>query len=430
MNKTGLVISREYLTRVKKKSFLITTLLVPVVMIGFYAAIIAIAIKGGDEKKSVAVIDNANLFNGKINNDNKRLNFTLINNETEPNFVKKYKDQGYETFLYIPPFNIDSPKNMIVHSQSSLSLTANSDIEDVVNQAIVSKRLAAQGISEVQYKKINADVNIENTIDTKDGGKKSVAAIAYGVSFACGILIYMMMIIYGTQVMRGVMEEKTNRIAEVVVSSIKPFQLMAGKIIGIGAVGLTQFFIWIVLLVLMQLSLPLIFPDLLQQVNASATQAGSQSMAANVMEGLSSLPLLKIGVSFIFYFLGGYLTYASLFAAIGSVVNDDQQDAQQLMFPVLMPIILGFVIMTNAINNPNSSLAIFGSLFPLTSPIVMMGRITYDIPFWQLALSMFLLIACFVFFTWVTAKIYRVGILMYGKKPSWKEMLKWGFRKA
>ena len=205
---------------------------------------------------------------------------------------------------------------------------------------------------------------------------------------------------------------------------------MAGKIIGIGAVGLTQFFIWIILLVIMQLCLPLIFPDLLQQVNSTATQSGSQNMAANLMEGFSSLPLLKIGLSFIFYFLGGYLTYASLFAAIGSVVNDDQQDAQQLMFPILMPIILGFVIMTNAINDPNSSLAVFGSLFPLTSPIVMMGRITYDIPFWQMALSMLLLIACFVFFTWVTAKIYCVGILMYGKKPSWKEMLKWGFRKA
>ena len=430
MNKVGLVISREYFTRVKKKSFLITTLLVPVVIIAFYAAIIAIAIKGSDEKKTVAVIDNANLFNGKIVNDNKNLTFTLIPNETEQSFVKKYKDQGFETFLYLPPFNIDSPKNLIIHSQSSVSLSVNSDIEDVVNRAIIDKRLAAQGISPDQYKRIESDVSLENTIDTKDGGKKSVAAIAYGVSFACGILIYMMMIIYGTQVMRGVMEEKTNRIAEVIVSSVKPFQLMMGKIIGIGAVGLTQFAIWIILTVLMQLSIPLFFPDLLDQVNNTASQPGTASMAASVMEGVSSLPLLKIGFLFLFYFLGGYLTYASLFAAIGSVVSDDQQDAQQLMFPVLMPIILGFVIMTNAINDPNSSLAVFGSLFPLTSPIVMMGRITYDIPWWELALSMALLIGCFLLFTWVTAKIYRTGILMYGKKPSWKEMIKWGFQRG
>lgn len=430
MNKVGLVISREYFTRVKKKSFLITTLLVPVVIIGFYAAIIAIAIKGSDDKKSVAIVDHANLFNGKIENDNKNLAFTLIPNETEESFVKKYKDQGYETFLYIPQFNIDTPRNLIIHSQSSVSLSVNSDIEDVVNRAIINKRLAAQGISPDQYRRIESDVSLENTIDTKEGGKKSVAAIAYGVSFACGILIYMMMIIYGTQVMRGVMEEKTNRIAEVIVSSVKPFQLMIGKIIGIGAVGLTQFAIWIILMVLMQLSVPLFFPDLFDQVNSTASQPGTASMAASFMEGVSSLPLLKIGFLFIFYFLGGYLTYASLFAAIGSVVSDDQQDAQQLMFPVLMPIILGFVIMTNAINDPNSNLAVFGSLFPLTSPIVMMGRITYDIPWWELAISMALLIGCFLLFTWITAKIYRTGILMYGKKPSWKEMIKWGFQRG
>ena len=257
-----------------------------------------------------------------------------------------------------------------------------------------------------------------------------MAGVAYGVSFACGILIYMMMIIYGTQVMRGVTEEKTNRIAEVVVSSVKPFQLMMGKIIGIGAVGLTQFAIWIILMFMMQLTIPLIFPDLFTQVNASANNPATTSMIAEVTQGLSSLPILKIALSFLFYFLGGYLTYASLFAAIGSVVSEDQQEAQQLVFPVLMPIILGFVIMMKAINEPNSNMAIFGSIFPLTSPIVMMGRITYDIPLWQMAVSMILLVGCFLFFTWITANIYRTGILMYGKKPSWKEMIKWGFRKS
>jgi len=430
MNKAGLIISREYLTRVKKKSFLLTTLLVPIVIIGFYAAIIAITMRGSDEKKSIAVIDNADLFNGKINNKNGKLTFSFIKNETEKSFVNKYKAQGYEAFLYIPVFNIDTPRNIVIHSQSSVSLSTNSDIENVVNDAIINKRLIAQGISTEQYRKIESDVSIENTIDTKEGGKKSVAAIAYGVSFACGILIYMMMIIYGTQVMRGVMEEKTNRIAEVMVSSVKPFQLMIGKIIGIGAVGLTQFAIWIILIILMQFTLPLIFPDLLQQVNNTATNPESATMVSKFMEGVSSLPLLKIAILFLFYFLGGYLTYASLFAAIGSVVSDDQQDAQQLMFPILMPIILGFVIMTTAINDPHSSLAVFGSLFPLTSPIVMMGRVTYDIPWWELALSMLLLIGCFLLFTWITAKIYRTGILMYGKKPSWKEMIKWGFKRS
>jgi len=236
--------------------------------------------------------------------------------------------------------------------------------------------------------------------------------------------------IYGTQVMRGVTEEKTNRIAEVMVSSVKPFQMMMGKIVGIGAVGLTQFAIWIVLLLGVQMLVPLIFPQFMEQLqHANTASSEDLSFAATAFEGMSNLPLAKIIFLFLFYFLGGYLTYASIFAAVGSVVSEDQQEAQQLVFPVIMPIILGFVIMTKAVNEPNSSLAIFGSLFPLTSPIVMMGRITYDVPLWQMGLSMLLLIGCFLFFTWITGKIYRTGILMYGKKPSWKEMIKWAFRK-
>lgn len=431
MNKIGLIISREYYTRVKKKSFLITTILVPLVIIGFYAAIIAISVKGSDEKQAIAVIDDARIFNGKVEDRNKNFTFTFISNESEQSFIQKYKKQGYASFLYIPVFNLDTPKKFILHSQSAASLSTTSAIEKIINKAIRNKRLQAQGIDVKAYEKITADVDLENTIDTEDGAKKSVAGVAYVVSFACGILIYMMMIIYGTQVMRGVTEEKTNRIAEVIVSSVKPFQLMMGKIIGIGAVGLTQFAIWIVLMLMMQMAIPLIFPDIMNQVNnAAMNNQENTSMAATAIQGLSSLPLLKIALSFLFYFLGGYLTYASLFAAIGSVVSEDQQEAQQLVFPVLMPIILGFVIMTKAINEPNSSLAVFGSLFPLTSPIVMMGRITYDIPVWQLALSMALLIGCFLFFTWITGKIYRTGILMYGKKPGWKEMIKWAFAKS
>ncbi|MEI2747901.1 MAG: ABC transporter permease [Ferruginibacter sp.] len=431
MNKIGLIIGREYFTRVKKKSFLLTTILVPLIIIGFYAAIIAISIKGSDEKRKIAVLDEANLFNGKTDSTIKLFSFDFIKNEKENSFVTKYKEKGYDGFLYIPAFKLDSPGRFILHSQSTASLSTTSSLEKVINKAIRNKRLEAQGIDVKEYEKIAADVSIDNTIDTKDGAKKSVAGVAYIVSFACGILIYMMMIIYGTQVMRGVTEEKTNRIAEVVVSSVKPFQLMMGKIIGIGAVGLTQFAIWIILMFMMQLVLPLIFPGLMDQVSAAAANnPQNPSMAATAIQGISSLPLAKIAFSFLFYFIGGYLTYASMFAAIGSVVSEDQQEAQQLVFPVLMPIILGFVIMTKAINDPNSSLAVFGSLFPLTSPIVMMGRITYDIPTWQLLLSMALLIGCFLFFTWITGKIYRTGILMYGKKPSWKEMLKWAFARS
>ncbi len=419
MSKIGLIIGREYFTRVKKKSFLVMTILVPLLMVGFYAGILAIAMKGGTDKQTIAVIDDAGLFkDSSAFEKSERFSFTLVQNETEESFVPKYKDQGYNSFLYIPKFSLDSPKGFILHSPSSASLTTTSRLENVINASVENQRMIAKGIDPETYKEISADVSVQNTLDTKEGSKKSVAGVAYGMSFACGMLIYLMMIIYGTQVMRGVTEEKTNRIAEVVVSSVKPFDLMMGKIIGIGAVGLTQFLIWALLIGIGQAFLP------------SVMSQNMEGVSATMASGLDALPLGKILVSFIFYFLAGYLMYASLFAAVGSVVSEDQQEAQQLMFPILMPIIIGFVIMVQAVNEPNSTMAVVGSIFPLTSPVVMMGRITYDIPLWQMLLSMTLLLVTFFFFTWVTAKIYRTGILMYGKKPTWKEMLKWGFRKS
>lgn len=430
MNKIGLIVSREYFTRVKKRSFLLTTLLVPLIIIGFYGAIIAITISGNSsEKEKIAILDEAHLFDGIIPEVSSSIQLSEVKNETEKDFISKYKEKGFSGFIYIPTFNIDSVPHLSIHSGSSVSISTMMALEHTLNQAIENKRLKAQGIDPAKYASISSDIDLGNTIDTKEGSKKGNAGVAYGVSFACGILIYMMMIIYGTQVMRGVTEEKTSRIAEVMVSSVKPFELMMGKILGIGAVGLTQFAIWIILMFGMQMLIPLFSPDLMHNLqNAAASGGNTSSIATQVSQGLSSLPLAKIAISFLFYFIGGYLTYASLFAAIGSVVSDDQQEAQQMVFPVMMPIILGFVIMTKAVNDPNSSLAVFGSLFPLTSPIVMMGRITYDVPLWQWITSIGLLILCFVFLVWLTGRIYRTGILMYGKKPSWKEMIKWAFK--
>ncbi len=430
MNKTGLIISREYFTRVRKKSFLITTILVPLVIVGFYAAIIAISMRDSTSQVKVAVLDEAGLLNDSSAAKFKSIQLAFVKNETEASYTKKYKAAGYDAFLYLPAFNLDSSANFKVHSASSLSLSNSENLEDMVNLAIEDKRLVAKGIDPAVYKRISGNARLENTIDSKDGSKKSNAGIGAMVAMVCGMLIYLMMIIYGTQVMRGVMEEKTNRIAEVIVSSVKPFQLMLGKIIGIGLVGLTQFAIWMILMALLNSLLPLFMPNLYSQVGEAAGAVKQTGIMDEAMAGLASLPLLKIAGLFIFYFLGGYLTYASMFAAVGSVVSEDQQEAQQLVFPILMPIILGFVIMTQSINDPHSSLAVFGSIFPLTSPIVMMGRIIYDIPTWQLLLSMVLLVGCFLLFTWLTAKIYRTGILMYGKKPSWKEMMKWAFKKS
>jgi ABC-2 type transport system permease protein len=433
MNKIWLVLQREYLTRVKKRSFLLTTILVPLIIIGFYAAIIAISISGSTNSQKIAVLDEDSLFNGKIivpNGD--QANYIFIQNETEQSFKEKYKTQGYSSFLYVPKLNIDRPSGIKLHSQAAVSLSDKGKIESIINKAIETKRMLAAKIDPEKYKAISADVSVDNTIDSANGEKKAVAGVAYAFSFAAGILIYMILLIYGMMVMRGVMEEKVNRIAEVIVSSVKPFQLMLGKIIGIGAVGLTQFGIWLILMFFLQMIVPVIFPGLFHQMAAvkAAQSGGQENMLLTIAEGIKSLPIGLMVFSFIFYFLGGYLIYASLFAAVGSAVSEDQQEAQQLTFPIMMPIILGFVIMTKAVNDPNSGLALFGSLFPLTSPIVMMGRIAYSPPAWQIILSMALLILGFLFFTWLTAKIYRTGILMYGKKITWKEMWKWAFRKS
>jgi ABC-2 type transport system permease protein len=432
MNKIRLIISREYFTRVRKKSFFLTTILVPLVMIGFYAAILYISLGESADQQKIAILDEAHIFNNSFDTTQQNIAATFIKNETESGFVKKYEQQGFDAFLYIPnkPIAI-SKQQYILHSPSAISLPTLGIIENAINNCIRNKALLAKGIDPTSFDSETSDISIENSIDSDTGTKKNFAGVAYGVSFGCGLLIYMMMIIYGTQVMRGVTEEKTNRIAEVIIGSVKPFQLMMGKIVGIGAVGLTQFAVWIILVILMQMAIPVIFPDMMQQIeNAGAGQNENMQMLSNTLQGFSSLPMAKIVGSFLFYFLGGYLTYASIFAAVGSVVSEDQQEAQQLVFPVLMPIILGFVMMTKAINEPQSSMAVFGSIFPLTSPIVMMGRITYDVPGWQIALSMGLLVGTFLFFTWITGKVYRTGILMYGKKPSWKEMIKWAFAKG
>jgi ABC-2 type transport system permease protein len=431
MNKIGLIIQREYLVRVKKKSFVWTTILVPIVIVGFYAAIIAIGVSGSSESSKIGVIDKANLFEGKVEKaSSDKTDYVFINNETPESFKAKYKEQGYKYFLYIPPFDVNKNTGSItLFSQSTVSITQKSRIEKAINKAIEIKRLQSANISPEQYRSIKSDVSVENITGKEE--KKSIAGVASAVSFALGLLIYIILLIYGSMVMRGVMEEKISRIAEVVVSSVKPFQLMMGKIIGIGAVGLTQFAIWIVLMTILQMIIPFVFPDVASQMAGPAGAAmGGGGFMSELTTGLKSLPGGLILFSFIFYFIGGYLLYASLFAAVGSVVSDDQQEAQQMVFPIMMPIILAFVIMSKAVSEPNSALAVFGSLFPLTSPVVMMGRIMFDVPIGELILSMVLLVLGFLFFTWLTAKIYRTGILLYGKKVTWKEMMKWAFRKS
>jgi ABC-2 type transport system permease protein len=447
MNKIFLVAQREFLTRVQKKTFLLSTIGLPLLIFSLYAGIIYFSVKSTDNFR-VAVIDNANLFNGKI--DDKKsteLIFDFVNTDTAA-LRKQLDNREYDAYLYIPAgFAIEAPSDSLqFRSNKAIGLLTRETIQKRISSALEEKRLLLMNISKPQLDSIKAEkdyIRFSNAAGKTDNDSK--VGISYAVGMISGFLIYIILFLYGTMVMRGVMEEKVNRIAEVIVSSVKPFQLMMGKILGIGSVGLVQFIIWIVLVFGLQLVLPLVFPGLAAQMHTqAAVQPGGAMGAAQVMKESGAMDGLMSGLRdinfpliigcFIFYFMGGYFLYSSLFAAVGSAVNEDPQDAQSLLLPIMMPVIFALVIMTKAVNDPNSSLAVFGSIFPFTSPIVMMARIAHGIPdgvtMLQLFSSMVLLIAGFLCTTWLAGKIYRTGILMYGKKVTWKEMWKWAFRKS
>lgn len=436
MNKTWIVAQREFNSRVKKKTFLLSTILFPLLIFGFYAFIIYFSVKGNDDLV-IAVADKANVFNGKLDSDSD-VKFAFVNDASKETLEQQVAKKQYGGYIYIPAdFNISSD-SLNVYYNKTIGMISQERIERRINKLLEQKRLLALNITQQQLDSARKSSTIEfKPVSGEKERGKAKAGLSYAVGYASGFLIYIILFIYGTMVMRGVMEEKTNRIAEVIVSSVKPFQLMMGKIVGIGAVGLLQFIIWIVLGVAATALIPL----LMQGGDASAVQnvpgAGAMVQASQnnaVSAVIGDINFALILPCFLFYFLGGYLLYSSLFAAVGSAVNEDPQDAQSLLLPITMPIIFGIVIMTKAVNDPTGNLSVFGSLFPLTSPIVMMARIAHGIPdgvtAWELILSMVFLIAGFLLTTWLAGKIYRTGILMYGKKPTWKEMWKWAFRKA
>ncbi|MGN6213264.1 ABC transporter permease [Parafilimonas sp.] len=436
MNKIALIARREFLTRVQKKTFLLTTILLPLLFFGFYAMIIYFSVNS-DEKYNIAVADEANVFNNKLEGD-ENISFSFVKGEDEQSLKQDIEKGKYEGYAIIPAnANILDKINISIVTQKSVGLMSRGKIEDKLNGALEQQRLLALNISPAQLDSAKKEGNIQfSTVEGKNDSGEEVG-MSYAIGYVSGFLIYIVLFIYGAMVMRGVMEEKVNRIAEVIVSSVKPFQLMMGKILGIGAVGLVQFIIWIILMTSLNFLLPLIFPQLAAQMHNSNMQNGAMQ-AADTLKNSGLIGNVNINIPlilgcFIFYFIGGYLLYSSLFACVGSAVNEDPQDAQSLMLPITMPIIFGIVIMTKAVNEPTSSLAVFGSLFPLFSPIVMMARIAHGVgdvvPLWQLLTSMGLLIFGFIFTTWFAGKVYRTGILMYGKKPSWKEMWKWAFRR-
>jgi ABC-2 type transport system permease protein len=437
MNKIWLIIKREYLTRVRNKTFILSTILLPLFFIGFIVASAYFSIKSV-EKQKIAVKDENGIFKNSFQSDK------VITYEFPPDVnMNNFKEKGYSAFLNIPDKYNSSQDSISLISEKQLGVTAEEKVRDQINAAIRNKAFLENNINKKVLDSINGIdeerlYNFSTVIKQGDKTARSNSGLSYGVGFGSGILIYMTLFIYGAAVMRGVMEEKMNRIAEVIISSVKPFQLMMGKIIGIAAVGITQLLIWIVLIVgLSSIVSSVVAHDVLQHAQAANASMGSvanNSAALNFLNAKSEFLQAPWGLiisCFLFYFIGGYLFYASLFAAVGSVVNEDPQEAQSLMLPITMPIILSFIIMTTAAGKPDAPLSVWGSIIPFSSPIVMMARIpSGSVPLWQVAVSMISLIAGFILTTMLAAKIYRTGILLYGKKVTFKEMGKWLFRKS
>lgn len=443
MNKTWLIIKREYITRVRNKTFLLGTFLTPIVLIGIIAAVIFITVKSGKQER-IVVADKSGQLKDYLKT-NAKLEFSF-DETADTSLLAK----GFSAVLLAPGNGINQTGRYQIYTRKNLSVITEENISRQINEAVETRLITASGnISKAMYDSIRQTARgtgLDNmVVGEGEEIKAGNSAVAYGVGYGAGFLIYITLFLYGTMVLRGVMEEKTNRIAEVVVSSVKPTQLMMGKIIGIGAVGVTQFLLWIILIGLLSTALGALIPaDVMAQANEMNRNVPGAAMSAQTNESIAAIAKAKATLSsvnwwlilfcFLFYFIFGYLFYAALFAAVGSAVNEDPQDAQSLMFPITMPIILAIIIMINAITQPESQLATWSSIIPFFSPIVMMARIPFGVPgtvpYWQLGLSMVLLVGGFLATTWLSGKIYRTGILLYGKKVTLKEMWKWAFKKS
>lgn len=433
MNKILLIIKREYIVRVRKRAFILTTLLAPLSIV-LFAGLGVLVNLAGSEEQHILVKDE----NGYIKIPDQRKLYFKYTDESLSLIKEHYEELGHDGILYIPAFkgqDIFRPRGIRYFSAKQMGMVTQAYIKSKITKKIKDKIIEQEKIDKVLLKKLNINITID-TIELGEGGEKqSYATIATIAGFATGFLIYMILLIYGTMVMKGVIEEKTNRIIEIIISSVKPFQLMVGKIIGLGAVGLTQFMIWLGLFACLQITLSIAIAQYgFGDVSSIVSDQGAdkeQMMAAlaeyiNVLEGYDFKPLI---IGMLFYFIGGYLLYAALFAAIGSTASEDG-DLQSLTFIVTLPIMTSFFIMTTVIQQPNSSLAFWSSMIPFSSPIVMPARIAFGVPLWEIILSVTLLFLGFMGTTWVAAKIYRTGILMYGKKVSLRELGKWLFYKS
>lgn len=431
MKNIWLVAKREFLSRVQKKSFIVMTILGPILIAAFYGIIIWISISNIDNKelKEIAIADYSGLIDTLENET--YWNYTIIDSLNNPG--QEVLNSVYYASVIIPKdFSLEKPEGGKIISKQSISLSNQQHLENKIKQVVYQKKLEQSGISKTMLDSLQTKVSLQSIKNTEEGSVTSVAEINTAIGYMAAFAIYLFIFIYGAQVMRGVLEEKTNRIVEVLVSSVKPFQLMAGKIFGVVLVGLTQLMVWIILSGVLISVLSILIGGNIQNPTLPTEMADANAMNAvgnkgvvSILQGLHALNLPLLLGTFIFYFLGGYLFYSSLFAAIAAAV-DNETDTQQFMMPVTLPLVLGIVIAMSVVtSNPHGIMAKWFSMIPFTSPVVMMVRMPFDVPISELLVSMVLLILGFLFTTWLASRIYRIGILMYGKKATYKELWKW-----
>lgn len=437
MNKTWLIIQREFSTRVKKKSFLILTILGPLLLGGLMVAPALLATLP-DEARTIMVLDQPNIL--RQDRGTEQLQFKYMDPKAFDLDKAKalFQESDNYALLYIPSGSGYDPdffaKNVLLFGKKDIALSTEGFIKDKLKNLIENEKLKIAGVEPDIIAQNKTSIDIKTINLSEQGEKLSFTPIKMILGYISGFFIYFFIFFYAGQVMRGVIEEKTNRIVEVIVSSVKPFQLMLGKIVGIGLVGLAQFSIWVVLSSLIYIGLSNTLLKEKFDTMALAEQQGLPEMEGmdksfEIMQAVMNVNFPLVVGAFLFFFLGGYLLYSALFAAVGAAV-DNETDSQQFMLPVTVPLILAIVVMLRVAENPDSALAFWFSIIPLTSPIVMMVRIPFGVPTWELLLSVGLLIAGFFVANWIAAKIYRVGILMYGKKITYKELGKWIFYKG
>jgi len=430
MNKIFLVIKREYLTRVRKKSFIIMSVIGPLLIASLWAIPIWLATRD-TEQRTIDVVDESGYFENKLSG-NGSLNFNYVTKDITSAKEKLSENNNYG-LLYIPKIDIDKPRGITFFSEKNPSIDVIGNLERSLRNNIEEIKLIRSSIDKETLESLKTDLSI-NTINITDSGEKTGSAgVATIIGYIAAIMIYFFIFIYGIQILRGVIEEKTSRIIEIIVSSVRPFQLMMGKIIGVGAVGLTQFLIWIFLgfgittLVSSYFNIDQQGPVPVTAGMEEAQDEGAE-LVTEIFNSLESINIPLLLTAFLFYFLAAYLLYGSLFAAVGSAVDNDT-DAQQFQLPITIPLIFSLIVLSAILREPDGSFAFWLSMIPLTSPVIMMMRIPFGVPLWEIALSMSLLIVGFIFTTWLASRIYRIGILMHGAKVNYRILGKWLFMK-